>query len=89
MIKVYRMNDYDWVAASSLEEAIKWYAEDCELPEDEACDDPYELTEHSLKEHTFYEEWPEKDHPITFYDRLNNIVSEGCKFPCLFASTEY
>ena len=89
MIKIYYMNDYDWVAASSLKEAVKWYAESYELSEDEACEDPHELTEHALKGLKFYEDWAERNHPITFYDRLNNIVSEGRDFPCLFASTEY
>ena len=69
MIKVFMMNDYDWVAAESLEEAIKWYCESLELPRDEVCDDPHGVTEDKLNELKFYEEWPDKTSQIFFSAR--------------------
>lgn len=44
--KVYRLNEYETVAAPSLEEAIKWYRE--EYGSDEEIDDPYEV-EHNAR----------------------------------------
>jgi len=89
MIKVFMMNDWDWVAAESLEEAIKWYCEECGMPEDEACEDPHGITQARSNELKFYEEFPDKENPISFTERLKKIVARGDKFPCLFASTEF
>lgn len=43
MAKIFRLNECDWVAANTLEEAIEWYLKETGLPEDEALDEPYEV----------------------------------------------
>jgi hypothetical protein len=48
-LKVFRMNDYEWWMATTLDEAKRLCMEYCELPEDEACDDPCELTEAEMQ----------------------------------------
>jgi hypothetical protein len=44
-MKVFKMNDCDWVAANSAEEAIKWYMKEFGVGRDEIYD---ELEEESL-----------------------------------------
>lgn len=41
--KVYRLNEFDTVAARSLEEAIEWYKKDYVGSDDVDIDDPYEV----------------------------------------------
>lgn len=43
MTKIFNLNDCDWVAANSLEEAIGWYLKETGLPADEALDGPHEV----------------------------------------------
>ncbi len=88
-IKVCHMNDFDWVAAKTLKEAVDWYVDSYEIPRDECCDDPCEVSEARLRELKFYLEYPGKGNDISFYERLQNIIKEGREFPCLFASTEW
>jgi hypothetical protein len=47
--KVYRLNDYEWWMATSLEEAIAAAMKETGLPRDEASDDPYELSNEDLQ----------------------------------------
>ncbi|WP_346234522.1 hypothetical protein MKY04_12715 [Lysinibacillus telephonicus] len=45
MAKIFKLNDYDWVAAETMDEAIEWYKNETGLSEEDAIDSPYEITE--------------------------------------------
>jgi hypothetical protein len=50
-MKVFRVNEYDWVAAHSLEEAKSWYLENIDSDEEWAFDEVYlgEVDIHKVK----------------------------------------
>lgn len=55
MLKVYRLNEEDFVAAESQEKAISWYMEETGLPREEAINEHY-LSESDLeKDGVFFE----------------------------------
>lgn len=87
---IYRLNDYDWWAGSSLEVVKAAYLEVTGLDEDDALDDPRELSDKEMDtlKH-FGEDWENRDSPCTFREELARIVALGWTFPCPFACTEW
>lgn len=98
MIKVFAMNDCDWVAAETAEDAVALYMKETGLSREEALegkDQPDEMTEAQMLEEKFlaYEEDDEGD-PLspttrTFREELDRRLAAGETFPCFFASTEH
>lgn len=90
-IKVFAMNDCDWMAGESLESVKAAYMAEHAygLPEDEAMDDPHELTEAEMDRLRFHDDEAKPEDYQTFRQRLNFMVNRGDDFPCFFASTEY
>lgn len=91
-MKVFAMNEYDWMAGESLESATEMYLKEYAdgLPADEALDNPHELTEELLDRFRFHD--ADADGPEsyrTFRQELDRRVAAGETFPCFFASTEY
>lgn len=46
-LKVFRLNDYDWVAVKSFDEAVEWYMKYCNLDYEDAVDpscEPHECS---------------------------------------------
>lgn len=96
-IKIFKMNDCDWWAAETLDEAKL----DCVhtfggvWPEDaeEFLDDPYEVGDEHLDKLWFVDadEMDANGEPVrrTFREELNRMIESGEEFPCPFASTEY
>ena len=87
-VKIFAMNDCDWMAGYDLESVTLAYAKlfDCSGE----VDDPHELTAEEMDRFRFddgdtedMDEWP------TFTEALAKLVADGQKFPCFFASTEY
>ena len=90
-MKVFAMNDCDWMAGESLESVTELYLKEYAggLPKDEACDNPHEVTEHQMDRLRFHDDAESPDDYQTFQQRLNFMVRRGDKFPCFFATTEY
>ena len=89
-IKVFEMNDCDWVAAAALEEAIQSYAPP-DLVEDELLNPvsgARELSTEELDTLNFIQNGGEGP-SISFREELTNRVLAGQRFPQFFASTEY
>lgn len=86
-IKVYALNDCDWWAASSLEEAIADWKAETGLTDDEL-DDPHELTDAEMDRYKLIDE-DNSEKKETFREALNREIAEGANFPCFFATTEY
>lgn len=101
-IKIFNMNDYDWYAAETVEDALKEMAEtlSCGTDPDDIAEmrreyqvkNPVELTDEDMDRLKYIDtdenDDPEGD-PRTFREQLAKMISEGDKFPCMFASTEY
>lgn len=95
-MKVFAMNDYDWMAGESLESVTELYLKEYNpdnLRADEVLDEPYELTEELLDRFRFHDAYTDgADGPEsyrTFRQELNRRVAAGETFPCFFASAEY
>ena len=89
-MKIFKMNDYDWWAANSLEDAVA----DCLssygcLPSDidDVIEDPCEISSESLDRLMFTRDDGSK---VTFRTELDAQLADAdnCPFPHLFASTE-
>lgn len=97
--RVFQLNEFDTVAAPSLEEAIKWYLKETDMPEEEVIDNPKErdiddtvwsssayLTDEELMQARDYRYINEQlVTPITFRRLLEHSDS---KIPFIIASIE-
>lgn len=86
-IRIFAMNDCDWVVARSREEAITFYRTFSEDAED--WEDAEELSSKALDSLKFAIEESHSSPTISFRARLQQIVDNGEEVPDLFASTEF
>jgi len=89
-IKIFKLNDCDWFAAETLEEAIECAKRECGYDAD-SFDDPYELGDDDLDRLQF-QFTDDDDKPLetmSFRDALAKRIADGEQFPYLFASTEH
>ena len=88
-MKIFSMNDCDWMAAETLEEAKAAYLATCwsgtREPEEEAFDDPGEISAEAYDKVLFTDEDGAKR---SFREQLQRMIDSGEKFPTFFASTE-
>ena len=96
-MKIFQMNENDWVAAESLHSAIQGLAEvfgnTVEEIKDEFLDDPRVLSEQEMDKLMFVENMEEEEDPAkwiqrTFREELQLRISRNEEFPQLFASME-
>jgi hypothetical protein len=88
-IKIFGMNDCDWVAARTIEEARDFYRTFVgkaafEEYEEEGCE-PHE--EQRINNLPYTDD--EHPQPITFAEQLQRMIASGEQFPAFFATTEY
>lgn len=89
-IKIFQLNDSDWFAAETLEQAI-----DCAKREfdysDEQIEDPFELDEADLDRLLFTQtdEQDRKIATVSFRAELQRRIDAGDEFPYMFATSEY
>lgn len=96
-IKVFKINDYDWYAATSLEEAIACSMEYSGLTLEEAydkdvareCDPEDWMWDCEPSELGGLTEEEKQKHKITFREFIQRCKDNGEEFPCAVASTEY
>lgn len=98
VIRILAVHDSknDWVAAESMDQAIKFYLE-CvavgkDTPEirDEYIENPTELTEDQMLKHTHFGDDDSPNEPaISFKAELKKNIADGIQFPCIFASSEF
>ena len=89
--KVYEMNEFDWWADFSPEEAKINYYNHIDIHDDDESE-PIELTieQMSILKYTAdVFDSSNKIQIISFQDQLDLMIKNGEKFPCFFASTEY
>jgi hypothetical protein len=100
-IKVFQMNDCDWYAGATADDAIRGMAENLcydTTPEAiaEMCEEytvePVELTAEDM-ERTMFSDEDEDGTPgqvtRSFRAQLDAMIAAGDEFPYFFASTEY
>lgn len=95
MQKVFAMNDCDWYAAQTAEEAASCMAETMgyksadELRADGIIEagHPRELSGEQLDKLKFFDE--DADITRTFREHLDLLIIRGASLPCFFASTEF
>jgi hypothetical protein len=101
-MRVFKVNDYDWVAANSEKEAKEWYMNEFKLSEEDAFDDFHEVDIDKEWMWFCWDDLPEEEKEWTvtdgkmiggefFVKRNFRWVIEHRKIdsPCIIASTEY
>ena len=87
-MKIFRLNDYEWYASETMEEAISFCMEFCNIGREEAYDESvaHELTKEEMEKYTYQE-----DDGITrtFSQELQLMIDSGVRFPCFFAGTDF
>jgi hypothetical protein len=89
-VNIYKLNDCDWVAAESIEEARTFYKDLTGLSDDEAFEDEYQLDDEELDRLRFTET-DDFDKPLgecSFREHLAHALANGEAAPFFFASTE-
>lgn len=90
-MKIFSMNDCDWMAAETLEEAKAAYIATVwagtREPEVEAFDDPGEISEEQYDKLLFTDF--DANTKCTFRQQLERMIQQGEEFPAFFASTEF
>lgn len=93
-LRVFRLNDCDWWLAHTLEEAKASYIADCgPMAEEEAFDEPRELTKEELRTLHFVDT-DENERRISksrrqFRTELRRQIESDPITPRMFACTEY
>lgn len=97
-MKIFKLNDSDWVAADTLEDAKKCLADTVALGkvnaefEEEFIESPRELSDFEMNNLFLRDEEPEDEEEVkkeTFRVALDRMLQDGTKFPTHFASSEY
>lgn len=96
MIKIFQMNDCDWVAAETLAEAKQCLADHIdrgvvdEQFERDFIKEPYAISKEAMDKLKFLgDEGAPYEAPVTFRQELKRRINAGEKFPQMFASTEF
>lgn len=87
-MKIFQMNDCDWMAGEDLESVTADYLENYtggQTAEEAFEDAPFELPDEALDRLRFREEDGVRR---TFREQLAFLIEGGQRFPCFFASTE-
>jgi len=99
-MKIFQMNDCDWYAGETAEDALRAMAENMcfeTTPEGIAAMrkeyevEPVELDDTVLDSLTFMDT-DEQEKPIarrSFREQLALMIEQGSDFPCMFASAEF
>ncbi|WP_051359542.1 hypothetical protein [Paucisalibacillus globulus] len=102
-MKVFRLNEYDWIYAESEEQALEWYLEQTGLDKEEAYDDHYfeeidpnvgttlvHIDDLTLKELQMTQEMIRQGNNLLARKTYAQVIeSENLTAPCIIASTEY
>ena len=90
MIKIFKMNESDWVAGEDIENCKKFLSKLVDIPEDEVIDEPYELSKEEIEKLIFIEDINDKNSvKRTFKEELELLIKKGEEFPCFFATKEW
>ncbi|HAM79580.1 hypothetical protein [Ornithinibacillus bavariensis] len=102
-MKVFRLNEYDWVYAENKEQALEWYMKQTGLEKDEAYDKYYfeeidpnigttlvHIDELPLEEQKTTQQMIRQGNSLWARRTFAQVIeSEKLIAPCIIASTEY
>lgn len=88
MVRVYMVDDVTWYAAESEEDALRKAMEDTGLGRGDFEEDIGYMSDAQMEAFNFVDE-ERPDVKMNFRQRLEEMVAEGYKFPCFFATSEY
>lgn len=90
-MKVFKINEAYYIAAPTLEEAVAFYTNFCEMGGDDFFLDegspPRELTKEEMKTHKLYDIGTYKT-MYSFRNGLNKLIKSGASKPDIFAVAE-
>lgn len=88
-MKIFSMNDCDWMAGEDLESCKAAYVKitGMDANDEETFSDTYELSPEKMDKLKFND--VEAGVTRTFREQLERMIAAGEKFPTFFASTEY
>ena len=82
---IYRLNEYEWISATSLDEAIAWYLEMTGVSLEQGIDNPTELNEEDLDRLQFT---TDDNTTHSFRVQRDLYAAEETDVPYLFVMTE-
>jgi len=87
-MKVFRINDYEWYAAETMEQAIDCCVKLCGVGREEAYDESiaHELTKDEMEKYTYQED---DGVTRTFAQEIQLMIDSDVEFPCFFAGTDF
>lgn len=99
-VKVFEINDCEWMAGEDLESVIQDYFKNYAMCEDtlenreEYCPEPMELSDETMERLKYHDIEGDlvgdgEKKVYTFREALNLMLAKGMKAPFYFASTEY
>lgn len=95
-LKIFEINDCEWWAGDCSEtEMLAFYMAETGCSHEDSTGDaeilPSVITDEALNSLTFTidEDGNFLNPPLTFRQRLDQMVEQGYSFPCFFAATEY
>jgi hypothetical protein len=83
-IKVYKLNEYEWVASRSMDEAKKFYLKLTGLDAEDAFMDEKKVSAKEMKCLIY----KDGDKERSFREQLARMVNRHMNFPCMFAIAE-
>ena len=91
-IKIFKINDYEWLAGENLESCKKEYQEQTGCTAEESFEDPHEISKEAYDKLIYCtDEDDTEGNEIkhSFRTQLNILIESKVKFPRLFATTEW
>ena len=87
-MKVFNVDENDWYAGETREEVEAYAQEHADMQGEEL--GIIELTPEDMTTLRFFmDDDDDEEDSITFQERLDELIKEGQKFPCFFATSEY
>jgi hypothetical protein len=84
-MKIFAMNDTDWIAGNSLEDCTDYY-KNLYVGDEQEVVDARELTEDDLDSLTYFDS--DEDVSRSFREELERLIANQASFPRFFATTE-
>lgn len=90
-VHVFMLNDYEWWAARTMEEAVQFAMEECGTSREETLDESsaHELSDEEMKRMQFIDDSGAEKVKRSFAEQLALMVKGDASFPCMFATTEF
>lgn len=86
-LRVYQVDDYDFVAARSQQEAVSWYLKEEEITEEDIYEQPIQLPLDTKLHYMTDENSIIRN--VTYRELIQEAISEHEQFPCIIATLDW